>query len=131
MRWFTTSALAGLGAAAALLLAGCGNSEVTISGNESGMTFSAVVASDSTGISLVKQEVKSESSSGSFSGATVSDGDTHSGNQICSFTASKNGHSYTVTFYASNLPAGVTSGMLSSTLCAQSTQQSFVSSLPS
>ncbi len=117
---FTT--LAGLGVAAALLLAGCGNQEITVSASEEGFTFDAVVSSSSSGISAVESAVAK--SGASFTG-TVANGDNHTGNEICSFSTSTGGNSYTVTWYASSLPSGVTASQMQSTLCSSSAEQSF------
>ena len=122
--------LAALGMPAALLLAGCGSSVATVTGTQDGTTYSVVVSSDSTGISLVKEEISSGGSDGNFQGASVSDGDQHTGNDVCSFSTSKNGHTYQLTWYVSHVPAGTTTSELASLLCSAQVKQSFDSQLP-
>jgi len=99
-----------------LLLAGCGSS--TITATQAG--YSAVVSSDSDAITALKAKLPSN-----LNGATLHDGDAHSGPHICGFNASKNGHTYQVDFYGT-LPSGVNG----SELCSDSVKQSFLKDTP-
>jgi hypothetical protein len=119
-RWL----LAGIAGAACLLAAGCGTDAITVTGGVGSTTLSVVVQSDSAGITLVKQSVTSQN--GTLSG-TVSSGDNHVGDHLCSFHVSKDGNSYDVGFYASGLPAGVTA----SDFCSTAVEKAFLDGLPS
>jgi hypothetical protein len=119
-RWL----LAGVAGAACLLAAACGTDAITVTGGVGSATLSVVVQSDSAGIALVKQSVSSQNST--LSG-TVTNGDSHVGDHLCSFHVSKNGNSYDVDFYASNLPAGIPA----TDFCSPAVQKAFLDGLPS
>jgi hypothetical protein len=112
------------GGSACLLAAGCGTDAITVTGGVGSATLSVVVQSDSAGIALVKQSVASQNST--LSG-TVTNGDNHVGDHLCSFHVSKDGNSYDVDFYASGLPAGVTA----SDFCSTAVENAFLDGLPS
>ena len=119
-RWL----LAGVAGAACLLAAGCGTDAITVTGGVGSATLSVVVQSDSAGIALVKQSVSSQNST--LSG-TVTNGDSHVGDHLCSFHVSKDGNSYAVDFYASNLPAGIPA----TDFCSPAVQKAFLDGLTS
>lgn len=112
------SALVAMALASSLLLAGCGDSTITVRISAGGQNASVVVTSDATAIAALRATIASTVSASS--GETVLDGDQHSGNQVCTFTRSKNGHSYTVTTY----------GQVPATSCNTSAQQSFLTDAP-
>jgi hypothetical protein len=101
--------IAGIGTT--LLLAGCGNETVTASESVSGLSVSIVVTSDSTAIAYLESKLKT-----SDAGATVSNGDNHTGNHVCGFNVSKNGHTYQVDVY----------GSVPSTVCDSDAKASFL-----
>ena len=105
--------VAGIGTT--LLLAGCGNETVTASESASGLSVSIVVTSDSTAIAYIESKLKA-----SNTGVNVSNGDTHSGNHVCGFNVSKNGHTYQVDVY----------GSVPNSTCNQAAQQSFLADAP-
>lgn len=119
-RWL----VAGVAGAACLLATGCGTDAITVTGGAGSTTLSVVVQSDSAGIALVKKSVASQNST--LSG-TVTNGDNHVGDFLCSFHVSSDGNSYDVDFYASGLPAGVTA----SDFCSPAVQKAFLEGLPS
>ena len=93
-------ALGMVGGVAALLLSSCGTSSVTlIQPFQGGASLSVVVVSDSDAVSALKPRM--EQAFGLSPGGVVQvlDGNQHTGNQICSFSVSKNGHDYTITVY--------------------------------
>jgi hypothetical protein len=104
--------VAGIGAT--ILLAGCGNETVTASESVAGLTVSIVVTSDSTAIASLESSIKTSDTS-----ATISNGDNHTGNHVCGFNVSKNGHSYQVDIY----------GTVPSSVCSAA-QQSFLADAP-
>jgi hypothetical protein len=132
MRIVGRSLLAGVAVAAVLLVAGCGNSEITITGTSEGISVYTVVQSDSTGIGLVKQKISAEKPANLIAAmrGTVSDGSNPVGIHICGFSVSKNGHSYQVDRYAASLPAGVTSSEAAATACSSSLKSDVTSWLP-
>ena len=98
------SLMAGAGISAALMLAGCGNSELTISGQiGSGQSAYFVVQSDATAIGQLKTSAAS-----SAAGTTVQDGDHHSGTHVCGWSTNKDGHSYQIDLFASGMSAAQT-----------------------
>jgi hypothetical protein len=105
--------VAGIGAA--LLLSGCGNQTITASESVSGVSVAIVVTSDSTAITSIESSLKSQDT-----GVTISNGDTHSGNHVCGFNVSKNGHSYQVDVY----------GSVPSSTCNAAAKASFLSDAP-
>jgi hypothetical protein len=105
--------VAGIGTT--MLLAGCGNETVTASESSAGLTVSIVVTSDSTAIASLESSLKT-----SGAGATVSNGDNHTGNHVCGFNVSKNGHTYQVDVY----------GSVPSSTCNAAAQASFLADAP-
>ncbi len=113
--------LRAIGVGGALLLAGCGAASATppsaaITVLSTAPTASIVVTGDSTALAKLKAKVQTQLSSGE----TVVDGDQHSGNHVCGFSATKNGHSYQVDAY----------GGVSPNTCSSTQQQSFQRDLP-
>jgi len=106
--------LGAIGVAGALLLSGCGSSSLTV--QSSSPAASIVVTGDSSTMTAIKTKIQSQLSSSE----TIVDGDQHSGNHVCGFSATKNGHTYQVDAYG-NVP---------STTCSSAQQQSFQSDLP-
>jgi hypothetical protein len=113
-----------------LLIAGCGNSTITVTvvglNQVTGVPqtqSSATVASDSTGIaafeSLAAKDSKAQPRGQTV---TVQDGDQHQGAPVCSFTVSKDGHSYQVSVYSG--------AYVSLSSCDAAHQQSFLDSMP-
>jgi hypothetical protein len=107
--------LGGIGLSAILLLSGCGTSSLTLV--VSSPAASVVVTSDSDAIKAFKPKVQQQLAA---TGETLVDGDQHSGNRVCGFSSSKNGHTYQVDVYGS-APAQT---------CNQQAQQQFQSQLP-
>jgi hypothetical protein len=105
-------------AIAAFTVSACGssNSTITATGSQAGVTAFEVVTSDGTAISALKGSP--------HGGATLQDGDQHTGNHICGFSVSKNGHSYQVDWYSNS------SALTSALLCSSSAQQQFLSAAP-
>jgi hypothetical protein len=116
--------LAAVAGTTCLLATACGSDALTVTGGVGAATISVVVESDSAGIALVKQSVST--ASGGLAG-TVTNGDDHVGSFLCAFHVSKDGNSYSVVFYASNLPAGEPA----SDFCAPAVQKAFLDGLPS
>jgi hypothetical protein len=108
--------LATIAFAATLLLAGCGSSTITVTASSAGQVGSGVVTGDSDAIAALKTKLAAFFGAG----ATVTDGDQHTGNQVCTFNASKNGHSYSVVIY----------GALPASSCDASGQTNFLSQAP-
>ena len=98
-----------------MLLASCGNQTITASESASGLSVSIVVTSDSTAISSIESSLKTQET-----GVTISNGDTHTGNHVCGFNVSKNGHSYQVDVY----------GSVPSSTCNAAAKASFLSEAP-
>jgi hypothetical protein len=107
--------LSGIAVSATLLLAGCGTASLTV--KVSTPSAAIVVSSDSDAIKAFKPKVQQQLGS---SGETLVDGDQHSGNHVCGFSASKNGHNYQVDVY----------GSAPSDTCNSKAQQTFQSELP-
>ncbi len=105
--------VAGIGTT--LLLAGCGNQTITASESVEGLSVSIVVTSDSTAIASLESSLKTSDAT-----ATVSNGDNHTGNHVCGFNVSKNGHTYQVDVY----------GTVPSSTCNQAAQASFLADAP-
>jgi hypothetical protein len=110
-------ALAACGALAVVLLSSCGSASLTV--KVASPAASVVVVSDSDAIAALKTKVQQLFSSGS-TGSTVVDGDQHSGNHVCGFNRSKNGHSYQVDVY----------GSAQANTCNNAAQQQFLSNVP-
>ena len=106
--------LAGLFAAAALLLTACGNSSITVL--RTSPAAAIVITSDSNAISSLKPKIQAQLQAGE----TLVDGDQHTGDHFCGFSLSKNGHTYQVDTY----------GSLPPNTCSQQGQQSLSSLLP-
>ena len=118
---------AALGTAAVLLLAGCGNATLTVDEDIAGIHLFIVVQSDSTAITELQPVIKSELSSSGISGS-ITQGGSPSGSRICSFSVSKDGHSYQVQVYAPSSAASLFTG--ASFPCSSSNQQEFASAAP-
>ena len=105
--------VAGIGTT--LLLAGCGDETVTASESVAGLSVSIVVTSDSTAIASLESSLKT-----SDAAATITNGDNHSGNHVCGFNVSKNGHTYQVDVY----------GTVPSSTCNAAAQSQFLADAP-
>ena len=109
--------LATLGVSATLLLAGCGSSSsITATISSTSQQGSVVVTGDSDTLATLKTKAAAVFGAA----ATLADGDQHTGNQVCSFNVTKNGHSYTVVVY----------GGLSASSCNSQGQTQFLSQAP-
>jgi len=106
--------LGSIGVAGTLLLSGCGSSSITV--QSTSPAASIVVTGDSTALTALKTKIQAQL----LTGETVVDGDQHSGNHVCGFSATKNGHSYQVDAYGN-----VTTGT-----CSSAQQKSFQNDLP-
>src|SRR3984893_1629326 len=101
--------LGSIGVAGTLLLSGCGSSSITV--QSSSPAASIVVTGDSTAVTALKTKNQAQLQAG----ATAVDGDQHSGNHVCGFSVTKNGHSYQVDAY----------GNVATTTCSSTQQKSF------
>jgi hypothetical protein len=122
------SVLAGLTICAGLFVAGCGNSALTVSFNQDGISGAIVVQSDSTAINALKASAASEGLGG-LSGAKVTDGSNPVGTQLCTWNTSTSSHSYTVAIYATNSSSPITAAFKAE-VCTASVKNSMKSSLP-
>jgi hypothetical protein len=116
-----------LGLPALLLLAGCGGSSsasVTAQLSAAGVQGSMVVTTDSGAIAAVRTDLKADQLS--TSGITLVDGDQHSGNHVCGYSVSKNGHNYQVDFYGNSAQ----SSSLFASGCSSTEQQAFLNRAP-
>jgi hypothetical protein len=128
MNRFGRSLLAGVAVSASLLIVGCGNSSLTLSFNEDGISGSIVVTSDQSAINSLKASAASEGLGG-LSGATITNGSNPVGSELCSWSASTSGHSYQLAVYATN-PSSVLTSAFKAEICSSSTEKEIETGLP-
>ena len=121
------SALAGVTVCAGLFVAGCGNSALTVSFNQDGISGAIVVQSDSSAIASLKASAATEGLGG-LKGDKVTDGSNPVGSQLCSWSTSTSGHSYTIAIYATN-PSSPVTAAFKADACTSSVESYFKADL--
>lgn len=110
--------LGALGLSAALMLAGCGTSSLTVLIGRGGPSSSLVITSDSSAIAALQTRLTTVVFNDT-GGDSVLAGDHHEGTEVCSYDVNHGGHTYNVAVY----------GAAPTSACDSTSQQQFVTAI--